>query len=234
MTTETVVLSYLHAGRELSTGSVILWRGIGTDATLLEKFEKATYVDMMKRFAKHVAEHPTAEGAIQRTDRPGLVLLRLPADEVALFRTDPVEAIRQRMFAPVVVHVGVDHQPAVEPAVSAGLDAGLTTLSQYFGDLVYLRARKQASCLPQVECVGCGRWADVTADEAAVACPRCLISVPVVFTPGSPWAGVKVTSLIAIDIKRFFIPRRWNTQGNWITRGALTDLYNKYNKEKVS
>lgn len=236
---DTLTLAYRHAGNELSTGAFYLLTPQGDAGDVLERFEKLPYVEMMRRFAGHLIKHPDIDGAIQRTDRPGLALLRLPPDEVELFRRDPVEAIRQRIFAPQTVNVGIDKKKPVEPA----LEAGYTTLVQHFGDMVFCRVRhfeeREEMFKHEVECPGCGKWEPFELNEkktkGRLECSHCHTFIDLDDAgENKNYAGIKVPSLFGSKLQRFFLPRRWNKNGNWISRDNLRELHNKYMKEKAS
>lgn len=223
---ETLTLAYRHVGNELSTGCFFLAYDGETKTHVLEDFASLAYIDMMKRFAKYLAEHPAADAAIARTDRPGLAVMRLPDDEVALFRSDPATAIRARIFPPQVVHVGVDKSARQAPLV-----AGYDTLVDAFGDVVYARCRRKN----EVECVGCGNWSPtskINDVRVAYRCVECGAWMPVDdFQPDAGWAGFKVTELLGSGLTTFFLPRHWNNQ-NWITKSELQTKYMNYKKEK--
>lgn len=233
---ETLTLAYRHDGNELSTGVFFLADAGAKSTVILEDFTRLPYIDMMKRFAKYLIAHPSADAAIARTDRPGLAVMALPADEVALFRADPAAAIRARVFPPQVVHVGVDKSPpppASRPSVIPPLDAGYTVLADLFGDVVYARAKTRAG--GEVECVGCGHWcptAKIDDTRHSYRCVECATWLPIHdYKPEVGWAGFKVAELLSSGLTQFFLPRRWN-DSNWITKTDLGTKYNNYTKEK--
>lgn len=99
---ESVTLAYKRDG-DLSTGEIFLLKdGI---RILLDNFVRADFALMLRLFAKQFSAHPEARLFFQRTDRPGLASMQLSEEEEALFRSDPEEAIRQRMPEPRIVRV---------------------------------------------------------------------------------------------------------------------------------
>lgn len=232
-----LTLAYRRSRGDLSTGAFLLTTAETDTANVLEHFEDLTFIDMMKKFAKYLADYPQVSAAFQRTDRPGLLPFLLAPDEIELFRSDPAAAIRQRMISPQVVHIPVDksRKPSANSAIPP-LDAGYATLAQCFGELVYTRVRKRPEDLPLVECTSCGFWcpiARIDADGWAFRCVECSAWVPVAdFQPDEGWAGVSIDTLLASGTTRFFLPRKWNKNGNWISRPELVEMYDTFKKEK--
>lgn len=226
-----VTLAYRRVdGTELSTGAFILTHAGGV--AYLENFESVAYVDMMKKLAKHLVANPDAGAAIQRIDRPGLVTLPLADDEVALFRTDPAEAIRQRMIPPQVVHIGVDKS---RDAVVHPLEAGYETFAECFGDVVYAKVKTRSEG-QQVECFCCGAWAPVQKindTRHGYTCVECGAWFAFDdFQPEAGWSGVRTRILLDVSTSQYFLPRRWNNGKNWISRTDLMNKYDDYLKEK--
>ena len=223
MARKMVVLLYKHVGKELSDGAITLTEG--DRASFLLEFKDFSYIQMMKSFAQILQQVPDAEAAIQRIDRPGLQPVVLPPDEVELFRTDPAAAIRQRCFPPQVIHI--HREKTVTPAEVPVLSAGYEVLAEAFGNRVYTRAKDG-----EVECVACGEWSPVK-DGAYTCHDDCRVTIPLEdYRPNSGWACIATEALLASDRDLFFLPRRWNKNGNWISRADLETLYNKYMQEK--
>lgn len=237
-----VILAYRRSREELSTGTVLLTAG-GAAQTVLLSFEDLEYRKMMREFAVFLLQYPDAGGAIQRTDRPGLVQIPLSPDELALFRSDPVEAIRQRMIPPQRVVIGIDKASSPDRTVVhsvPALDAGYATLVEHFGDTVYGRARLNTTKdrkFPEVECLCCGEWSmiDNIDEKLSYTCWSCNYQLSIEdLAMESGWAGVLVKDLLQhTGREKFFIPRRWNGK-NWITREDLEKRFADYNKEKTS
>lgn len=239
---KTVVLAYRRVPGDLSSGHIVLTDK--EDSEVLRSFEGLDFKVMMREFAVELNARPDAAGAIQRTDRPGLAQIPLSQDEVDLFRRDPAEAIRQRTIPPQRIVIGIDKAAGpdrtvaqvVDTAQKTVLEAGYDSLVQFFGDTVFARARKN-DAMEEVECHVCGAWAPLHRSTTynvidSYSCAECKTSLPIADYSGAGWAGVYVTSLLGLEAQMFFLPRRWNTHGNWITREELTKLYAEYNKEK--
>lgn len=232
-----LTLAYRRAEGELSTGAFLLVCGTSEEPLVLEHFTKIAYVDMMKKLAKYLQEYSEARAAFQRTDRAGLLPVYLASDELELFRSDPATAIRQRIFPPQVVHIGVDKRKNEPRFAVPPLNAGYETLVHCFGDVVYARVKtSRDDGLELVECVGCGAWcptARIDAERVAFRCVECATWMPLAdFKPGLGWAGILVDDLLAYGATQFFLPRQWNMHGNWIKRHDLVALYDNYKKEK--
>jgi hypothetical protein len=238
---KTVILAYRRVSGDLSSGSILLSVG-SSPPEVLCLFENLDFKVMMREFAIELNEHPDAGGAIQRTDRPGLVQIPLAQDEVDLFRHDPVEAIRRRTIPPQRVVVGIDRTAdpdktpdktvvQVRTPEGAVLEAGYNSLAQCFGDIVYARARLD-DAKPAVECHCCGSWALLEGRDS-YTCRECNQKLPVAELV-TEWAGVRVSDLLQTDREVFFLPRAWNGYKNWATRSDLERRYNEYNKEKTS
>jgi len=223
-----ITLCYRRVPGDLSSGLFVLNT---EEPAVLENFENLSFIEMMKKLAGWLAVYLEAGAFVQRIDRPGLIAMRLPQDEVDLFRDDPAEAIRRRTFVPQTVHIGSEKVEAVNmvPPLLAGHDA----LVDCFGDVVFVRALGR-----EVECACCGAWAPVNALQYrwAYNCQECGAYVEVIERPeGIPWAGIRVLDLLQhTSADRYFLPRGWNPHGKWITRNQLGDLFNQYNQEKES
>lgn len=235
--TDTIVLFYERVPVDLSTGSIMLitedrapFRS-NPDRHLVD-FHAFAYVPMLSLFAKYLLEYPEAHGAIQRIDRPGLIRIDLADDEVKLFREDPVEAIRRRTFETQVIHVGPEKIKAPEETVSMvpPLDAGYDARVECFGDVVFLRVNKQK----EVECACCGAWAKtLMLDNRFIYRCECGAWLTILdWKPDLRWAGVGVFDLLGCKEEKYFLPRQWNTDGNWIARNKLGEMFLNYTEEK--
>lgn len=234
---KTVVLAYRRVPGDLSSGSIMLAVG-AAPPEVLRPFENLDFKVMMREFAIELNAHPDAGGAIQRTDRPGLVQIPLAQDEVELFRRDPATAIRQRTIPPQRVIIGVDRGAGPDKTViqvrtpdGAVLEAGYDSLAQCFGEVVYARARTKDGT-PEVECHCCGTWS--TIEGKSYTCWDCNQQLAIAdLALESGWAGVQVPALLATGRELFFLPRQWSGK-NWVPRAELEKRFNEYNKEKTS
>jgi len=76
--------------------------------------------------------------------------------------------------------------------------AGVDTLADAFGDVVYCRADTIGS--GHIECPGCGRW--------GASCIACGFTLAGEYQ--GQWFGVSVSALLASGLNRFYLPRKWN------------------------
>jgi hypothetical protein len=105
------------------------------------------------------------------------------------------------------------------------LRAGIDALADTFGDVVYCRA--DAIGTGHIECPGCGRWSG--------RCNDCsFLRQTFAGEYQGEWLGVSVAMLLGSDQKRFYLPRKWNEFGQWITKDALAAKYEKFNKERLT
>lgn len=241
-----IVLSYRRSKGELSSGAIIYWPS-ESEAEALHHFEDATYKYMLSLLSVALRDRPGTRAAIQRTDRPGLAPMLLSAEESDLFRHDPAAAIQARTVPPQVVHIGVD-KPNTEPApppssfenMAVPLTAGYDIRANFFGELVFVRAR-EISQGAVIECPYCGHWvAEGKGPERqagllpAFDCQDCGGHTRVEDLQ-ERWAGVPVKWLLgegpAFE-RGYFLPREWNKNGNWISKEELQKMYSRYLEEK--
>jgi len=114
------------------------------------------------------------------------------------------------------------------------LRAGYATLSESFGDNVYIKRRVRKNG-EEVECVCCGRWCPVRQDSYFCSNPKCGSSMRIAdHNEKSSWAGVSTYDVLAEGTQSYFLPRPWNPFGIWIPHNELGHLFDKYLKEKES
>jgi hypothetical protein len=232
----------------------------GEDAKRLkaESFVGLQYRKVLAKVSNWLREAPDAGVVFRRTDRPGLQPILLGEDIRTLLRDDPVRAMRcMDMQAGDVVRG--DEAPVVphpEPALRAGFD----TMADAFSERVFMRMRNgmiedpltgrwlqlafgpkigwriraennnSASWLPiRLEDV---RLPEVSEDVKEEDLQKLMPQVSGALA-ACRWASLEVEDLLAKDVERFFLPRRWNAGQKWIGRGALRARLEKYKKEKV-
>lgn len=233
---ETLTLSYRHVGGELSTGALLLSDDVDV-VEVLENFENATYPHMLGRLAHHLKENPSALCFFLRTDRLGLSPMKLSEEETALFRTDPAAAIQARTVPPQVVHISVDKSQQlplpvteVDESMVPLLVTGYAMRVDCFGEEVFSKARANGD----VECPLCGRWGACGDRNGllfyCIKCDRCF--EPSDYQAGEGWVGFSVEDLLKSDASKFFLPRKWHQNGNWISRSELQKMLEEYLEEK--
>jgi len=230
-----LILSYMRVDGDLSTGD------IRTDddgeELVWTTFTQSNWRMVTNTFARAVAAYPDVKDVyIKRTDRPGLIALKLKEEEVELWRRDPIEAMRSWELPQQTISlresVGRIFPVSACPVSESfpPLRAGQETLAQCFGDIVYTRYRANL-----IECFGCGRW--VSEDQSTTPASHFVCDSCGSFAIQNPhelteWVGVYVRDLLTSSLSRFYIPRAWNKHGKWITREQLSDFYNQYRLEK--
>jgi hypothetical protein len=231
-----VYLMYSRVKGELSSGALHYMNEDG--GHILESFTELGYIDMLKKLAKHLIAYPTCRAVFQRTDRPGLAAVMLSEEESELFRTDPCSAIQNRTFeaqastlpAPPLVYVEETENIVVPFTVGHDMRADC------FGEVVYIRARKPGEDHGEVECPLCGTWGWLgpVGDSPYFYCTPCDYHVEVMhLLPYTGWAGIRVGDLLQGAATKFFLPRKWNKNGNWISKEELQMMLKEYLEEKA-
>lgn len=223
---EYIVLSYRRVGQDLSTGSVLSWNEGGKDAQVLESFEGLSYQDLLLRFAAHMQSHPSAAGVFHRTDKPGLAPMKIVDEEAELFRTNPQKAVEHYLVPRQVVHVGIPKYIEKFETIIPPLVVGYDMRADFFGETVFVRVREK-----KIECPACGKWAGPVGTLAMSVSCSCGLKTDVEDLQDK-WAGVSVRALVASGVDRFFLPRKWNENGNWISRDELQKKLSEYLEEK--
>jgi hypothetical protein len=226
---ELVTLSYRRVPGDLSSGVVILSSEEDVNyVEILESFEGIDFVPLMKVFAKHLVLHPLAAGVFQRTDRAGLAPIRMGDEEAELFRKDLATAIQNRTFSARTINVGVGKKEEAINMVQP-LTTGYEMRADFFGEVVFVRMKDG-----KLECPECGKWAHgvLEKDPNFYFCNDCGLLTHVE-EKSSDWAGIKVQGLTDSTIERLFLPRKWNKNGNWISRVELQQMLEAYLEEKA-
>ena len=177
------------------------------------------------------------EVAMIRLEQP-TVVHPLNDDEVEMIRNHPSKYIEALSPPPRRIVLKVSDQVSVDASMTVGIRSGIDTLVDAFGNYVYIKLRVGGS----TECPACGRWKAMTmvgsngfGETRCYGDDGCGFFAPSKCLPleWGGWAGIKVEILLGIDaIKRFYLPRIWNTSGPWITYEDLREKYDKYIKEK--
>lgn len=219
---ELLVLSYRRVGADMTSGSVLL---VDEDSTVtevklvdvLERFDEVPFISALKVFARY-ARTTTATGAqFHRTDATLHAPIRITHEEFKLWKTDPATVIQRYMVPPQVVHVGVEKKPR-HPSRSDALE-------DVFGSTVLVRRRGE-----DLECPECGAWARQVAVEEGPAfhCAECdrLTHVKEIT---EKWTVIEVKELLETKSRsgKYFLPRAWNKNGNWISFEELQAMHKK-------
>lgn len=216
---------------------LLSYRRVGegyTGALCGVEFHDVSYASMMMATSLRLQEDPDAHLILQRTDRPNLMPASLSPAQLLLLREDPLRYIKQTSASDVVIDLRGSKQghPARIPR-SGGLRTGHDTLAAAVGSRVYLRLRGTDSAC-RVEHVGTGRWvalSDFLREFSALSSHHHAWDLHFI-TDTSGWLSVSTELLLGFDLDRFYLPREWNPNGNWITKAELQALYERFKKEK--
>jgi len=249
-TVESVVLCYrrnpqLVGGRHLFSFSLTEQTGRGVRGFALSMLH-VEYRGMMLEVSRALRRHPAARVVMQRIDRENLKPVQLGEDIRTLLRDDPVAALRA--LDPLLAC-------PTEPAATSLIRSGEDTLADAFGEILYLSVREG-----QVEDPCSGEYRGFaygpekgwlirgSEDKADAWLPVFLGAHDPPHPPGESvdvgsvlvsarWARVSAEVLCGFsngDFLRpdeFYLPRRWNEQGAWITREALRRRLEQFRKE---
>lgn len=197
------------------------------------------YREMLKRLCnilKEIEADASTKVTLQRIDCPGLLPVPLDEGTITLLRTDPVAGIAALTYEQPSTPLNAVAQKKAEGKayIPAPLRAGVDTLAQAFGPLVYTRVREG-----KAECPCCGFWMrDVlqvpeggVADITVVCTERCKTSFEL--RVYGKWAAVNVAYLLSIkSADRFYLPREWNHGKPWVSREDLQQKFDTFLKEK--
>lgn len=212
-------------------------------------FDAQPYREAVKHLIVWAREHPEAELYWLRLEqKPEPVAMQLSEGLAKLLREDPVAFLKMMdptMGRPQKLDVsmsckvkdGVELQPAPIPS-------GYDTLADAFGDFVYVRLKGN-----KTESVWDGRWyawhkhGYQAHDGEFISIPDDLYKAPghcrLTQDPlyvNEKWARYKTKNLLEVAERRghdkFFLPRRWNKEGPWISREDLRKKYDEFLKEK--
>jgi hypothetical protein len=121
------------------------------------------------------------------------------------------------VLSPPTVHVDV--REGVKP-----LPAGVETLQDTFGEMVYLNKTKNGATCPV-----CGPGQEMGLRFGALGCIRCGSSIKVV-KEISTGHGVKVSDVLELNAQKYHFNRPWS--GPEISHPELCEKLEKFNKEK--
>ena len=208
-------------------------------------FVEMTYADMFRSLSELANKFPQAKLVMRRLEQgPDSTALGLGEDTCALIRDDPEAYIAQSTLPPqrVVLHLGADAKVTEGVAVNT-IRSGHDTLADAFGDVVFLKQRLVEG-EQKVESPTTGRWVVLECDtDGTYFCCEWWTNefgdpegdtdllLPVV-QEAEGWAGIPIDKLLSLKVERFFLPRKWNENGPWISHEELKTKYERYLKEK--
>ncbi len=249
----TILLSYrrhpeLVDDEHLFSGSLELYTPSGSRLELLP-FEQLSFNKMLSRVSEHLRQNPDAQVVLTRLEQTALRPIQLGEETRVLLRDDPVTAIRTMNVQAGQAPPTDQHRPVLRSAYDTLAEAfGLhlyvrmhtgyiedpltgKTASLAFGHKSGWRIRGEGDSwtnwlpisLPELEgqTVAFSADDDKAAQELAGQLARC------------KWAVISIFDLLERPGNKFFLPRLWNSHGQWITRQALNERLDKYNQEKA-
>lgn len=239
--------------RHLYTGYIDLQDSSGSPALSRFDFVSLPFHKVMTRISQHLREYPDAAVVLHRLEREGLQPIQLSEDLRLLLRDDPVRAIWL-----MDEHSGREVRPDVRASLNL-IRSDYDTLADAFGERVYIRMRHGAAEDPvtgrwKTLAYGpkCGWRIRGEKDSYGSWLPIQLegIDIPVVKEDANmeevqlamedfatvlaecKWGSIAVKDLLDQPGHKFFLPRRWNTEAQWIGRQALQERLDTYLEER--
>lgn len=215
----------LRYRRELHTEA---FTGSITGGFFESHFSFLSFADMFQMVGTALIASPELRLVIQREEGGGPATLPLSLE--SLLRTNTPEAIAAMTVPPRRVVV---REARPRPIVHT-LRQGHSTLADALGEDVYLKSKVNtfADEWLQVEDPVTGRWVPAVEQGGLLYCGT--LPVQVILDTESKWARARVDGILALGLPRYYLPRRWNSTGGWITHEALASLYSQYQKEKAN
>jgi hypothetical protein len=206
---------------------------------LVARLEGLTFAQLMTRLARELRAqrewgNDVKHVELHRLELEGSVYAMAPS-EIAQLIEDPAAAIRS-MHEPdrvVMIRDKKFGEPLISKVMRAQLRAGHDTLADAFGDFVYCRRRDDGN----IECPYCGRWGKLTpsvteTDQVVFGCAKCGTNYGGIEEITRCWFTVHIQLLLSAEKDRYFLPRRWNKSGPWISHEELKQMYETFCKER--
>ena len=234
-------------GVHLFSGSITLYEG--EELIVARTFKDYKFHNMITDVSRYLREsEPGAAVTLLRNERAGARPLLLDEELRRLIRDDPVRAIRA-MTVEVGSAVASSGRP--EPSV-------YNAVAELFGERVYIRMKngtfedpntgtwRTIAYAPKRFAAVSGGWfirgeRDSVASWLPVRLPE-LEGLAVEVSEGMEavglelakcqWATASVEDILKQNSNRYFLPRRWNSSGQWITRTELRTLLDTYLQRK--
>ena len=216
----------LHFGRvgDLYSGQVLVTYGPTRGMFTRAEFEGFSFPRMMAKLAEVIREHEQARVFMNRTEMNGSTY-KLDDATVELLRKDPAAAISSMMPESRTVVIRDRSAFAVPP--SRLLRVGHDTIAEAFGDAIYCVVDAKG----QVECPGCGRWSEATANWLNCSNTSCAVRLPGKLT-GMAWFVIETTELLKLNHSKYYLPRSWNPKRGWIPHQELQSLFESFQQER--
>jgi len=242
-------------GRDGETYHGSIWIQIFPTRGYLHKmdFKDFTFARMMSHLAKIARDYDECTGIIlEREEAKGTY--RMGEEEIRQLREDPAAAISSMQVPDKIVVVRDTPEPTFthpEGEETIQLRSGHDTIADAFGDYVYCRMKEG-----RVENPITGRWSGLCRSELTRPPEQIYVTVyqgdvdrlrtvdpghtgrlelPW-FEAGENWLKTRTVNLIAFGVlagcNKFFLPRRWNKSGPWVSHADLEQMFETYLKEK--
>lgn len=193
-----------------------------------EEFANKSFNEMLELASGWLRRLPQHRLLFRREEAP--YPMTLPAGIEDLLRSDLDGAIRALSVAPQRIEVR-SKVPKRTDMLLGELRAGIDTLADALGDEVYLRMRaRQRDIL--IEDPVTGRWVELVHLPGVM--PKCgtLTLTSQVYSKQNQWATIRTSDILALNLERYYLPRRWNPNQGWISHQSLLDMYEFYKQEK--
>jgi hypothetical protein len=232
-----LILAYKR--RKALVDDTHLFDGYLQEDSVRLKLEGKTFAELIFKLSERLRGlvlTPHDEVAMIRLEQPSVVHA-MDDNQVEMIRTHPHKYIEAMSPPPRRIVLKVSDRVPVGEVVATSIRAGIETLIDAFGELVYAKMKVGGG----TECPVCGRWKAATYKQEETFTTRCtscdFVGVPPshFITSDGGWVAFYVEDLLSVDAEKrpkFFLPRLWNTSGPWITREDLQARYDKYLEEK--
>lgn len=191
-------------------------------------FAGADFSSVLSLASEALRQLPGARLIMRREEAP--YPMALPENIEEMLRVNLPGAIEALSPAPQRVIVGRPRK--ANPDLIGTLRYGHDTLADALGDEVYLRARSSVDKALQAEDPATGRWVHLAlTDDGSLLCGKLPLQ-PKVHTSENRWVVARTDDVLALRLKRYYLPRSWNPSHGWIVHESLLDMYEVYRKEK--
>ncbi len=242
----TIVLAYkrlpeLVEDEHLFSASISLQDGEGS-VVFQRSLADMEFHKMMTEVSRDLRESPDAHVVLQRTERSGIAPMVLEEDTRVLLRDDPVQAIAAMNIKSGSKAGGTVVRSAPSPFDDAAEEFGLRVFVRMrngmFEDPVtgtwktVAYSSKGKCWLIRADNNKSETWLEVGIPSLSLALKVDDMEAVGAELAKSCWATVKVEDVLQQNTNKFFLPRRWNTHGQWIGRTELRKLLDEYNNRK--
>lgn len=223
-----IKLSY---GMDTETRLYDAWFDVtsGTEFHKSELFER-TFSQVMTQLARFIRDFKGDVDVVLHRTEVKDSQYKLDEETVKLLNDDPAMAVRTMTVPDRIIYVR-DNRPE---RISSGLLTGHDVLANAFGDSIYCR-----NCEGRIEDPVTGRWIEPMRSMRKLG--LCVVydtkegRIQELHCTGEEgWYRIKTEDLLRLkDVERYFLPRKWNKSGPWISHEDLKQMYETYCKERA-